>query len=295
MARRVRRAVVPAAGRGTRMLPATKAVPKELLPVVDKPIVQYVIEELAAVGVEEIVVVVSEGKEAIEAHFAADHQLVAELRSQGKVREAESVDAIGKGVALRFIQQIGPYGNGTPVRCARPYVEDGPFFVAWGDDFFSATPSRAAQLLATYQEFDAPVLAAVHTTRPDDRNRYAFIGGPEVAPGVYRVETLIEKPGDRAPSNIGIVSGLLLTPDVFEPLERIGPGRGGEIWLMDAVAQLAAERPVYARVIADGKYHDCGNRLDYLLTNVELALKDPTLGPALAESLRTLLEVHRGG
>jgi UTP--glucose-1-phosphate uridylyltransferase len=289
--KKITKVVIPAAGFGTRFLPYTKASPKEMLPIVDKPVIQYVIEEAVDAGIKDVIIVTGSNKRAIEDHFDNPSlDLVKNLTDGGKLAFLEELNRIANMANFVYIRQKGPYGNATPIKVAKSLVKDEPFLVLWGDEFAVATPSRAKQLISTYEKYNAPVLGGMITTKPDDANKYGYVKGVEVEKGVWRVESLVEKPGPgNEPSNLAIVMNYLLTPDIFPILENQKPGKGGEYYLPEAINELAQQRPVYAIEVKDAKYYDTGNKLEYMKTTIDLALKREDIGPALKEFIKTLL------
>ena len=287
--KKIRKAVIPAAGFGTRFLPATKAMPKEMLPIVDKPVIQYVVEEAVASGIEDIIIVTGCHKRAVEDHFDYPFELVERLREAGKTKELEEVERIAGMANFIYIRQKGTYGNGTPIKLAREIIGNEPFIVLFGDDFIYSDPPRAKQLIDTYNYYGGSVLACINAPRPEDKDRYGFIGGDMVAPGVIQVDKLVEKPGrDTAPSNIASVSGYLLTPSIFPILENLRPGKGGEIWLADAINILMKQEAIYGCIIKNGKYYDTGNKLEYIKANLDFALKREDMKDGLKEYLKGL-------
>lgn len=289
--RRVRKAVIPAAGFGTRFLPITKAMPKEMLPVVDKPIIQHVVEEAVDAGIEDIVIVTGWHKRAIENHFDEPFELAERLRQAGKTTELEEVRRIANLANFIYIRQKGPMGNATPIANARQIINDEPFLVLWGDDFIEATPSRTSQLLAAYERYGGSILSAIRTSDPEDAKRYGFAAGPEIEPGVIRVEKLIEKPGPkRRPSEFAIVSGYLFGPEFYTALDRVKPKAGEEFTYIDVLNELIKEHPVYALEIKDGHYYDTGNKLEYIKANIDFALKRPDIGEQLRDYIKDLAQ-----
>lgn len=269
---KIRKAIIPAAGYGTRFLPMTKASPKEMLPIIDKPIIQYIVEEAVASGIEDIILVTGYNKRAIEDHF--DHCLELEnyLEKTGKDEQLEEVRKIARMANFIYIRQKGPYGTGTPILNAAPIIGDEPFVVLWGDDFIHSDPPRTQQLIEVYHKFKGPVISLVKT---DDKgtNKYGIADAALIKDNVYRINKLIEKPGpEKAPSRLASVSGFLLTPDIFPILENLQPGKGGEFWLNDAMDQLGEKRDFYGCLIKNGQYYDTGNKLEYLKANVEFGL-----------------------
>ncbi len=276
---KISKVVIPAAGFGTRFLPQTKAMPKEMLPIVDKPVIQYVVEEAVAAGIEDVIIVTGSNKRAIEDHFdAPDEDLLKNLTQGNKTHLIDEVKKISEMANFIYLRQKGPYGNATPIRSAKHLVENEPFLVLWGDDFVIAQPSRTQQMLEAYEKYQATILCGIITENKEDTKKYAFVDGKDLGNGIWEVKHLMEKPGpDKAPSNLAIVSGWLLTPDIFPILDSQKPGKGGEYYLPEAVDVLAQNKPVYAVVIKNGKFYDTGNKLEYLKTVVDLALQHPDI------------------
>lgn len=287
MARKVRKAVIPAAGLGTRLLPATKAVPKEMLPVVDKPVIQYIVEEAAASGIEQVVIVVSRGKQPLEDHFDRHFELEYRLKQAGKTALLEAVVKAATLVEVVFVRQPEPLGNGHAVLCARDVVGNEPFAMMWGDDLVDAEVPCLTQLLGVYERYDASVLAAIRVPRAD-WNKYGMIAGEAIDERTYRVRSIIEKPSiEESPSDIGNVKGSVLTPEIFEILAHTPPKKGGEIWLVDAIHSLISIQPVYAYVF-EGRRYDAGNALEFIKANIEMALARPDLRAPLQQYLKEL-------
>lgn len=284
MAAPVRKVIIPVAGYGTRFLPATKAQPKEMLPIVDKPILQYIVEEAVASGVEDIILVTSTTKRAVEDHFDRSSELEAWLSKQGKTESLNEIKKIAELANFVFLRQKGPYGNGTPILNARHLIGDEPFAVIWGDEpIFSAVP-RLKQLIAVYEKYRGPVVTG-YEVDDEGTNRYGIIKSHLLEGNVYQVDDIVEKPGPQAaPSRLASLGGYILTPDIFDLLARATPGRGGEVWLVDAIAKLRKTRSVYACKI-EGTYYDVGSKLGWLQANVALALQHPEL----KEPFRTFL------
>ncbi len=283
------KAVIPAAGFGTRFLPQTKAMPKEMLPIVDKPVIQYVVEEAVSAGIQDVVIVTGWHKRAIEDHFDYPFELEKRLQEWGKDNLTDMVRKIADMANFVYIRQKGPYGNATPIKSAEHLMKDEPFLVLWGDDFMIATPSRSQQLIEAYQTYESTILCGIVTEKPEDGDRYAFVDGEDLGNGVWKVNRLIEKPGKgKAPSKLAVVSGYVLTPQIFPILKSQKPGRGGEYYLPEAIDTLAQEHPVYAVEIKNGKYYDTGNKLEYMKTVVDLALKHPEINGEFKEYLRSL-------
>ena len=288
MAQKIRKAVIPAAGYGTRFLPATKAMPKEMLPIVDKPIIQYVVEEAVAAGIEEIVIVTGWNKRSIEDHFDFPYALERYLRDVGKDKQAEEVRSIANMATFVYVRQKGPYGNGTPVLNARLVIGDEPFAVLWGDEFIHSDPPRLKQMMDVWDTYGKANISAVRV--PESAvEKYGIADVSDVAPNVFKINALVEKPKvGEAPSNLAAHGAYIMPPRLFEILEKTPLGKGGELWLADAISQLAKEEDVYAVEIQNGKYYDTGNKLEYLKTVVEFGLKHPELNDDFRDFLKGL-------
>jgi len=292
----VRKAVIPAAGFGTRFLPATKSLPKEMLPVVDKPVIQYIIEEAVASGLRDVILITGWNKRAIEDHFDYNFELEYQLLHSGKQSIYQELRDISDMAHFVYVRQKTQLGNGHAVLCARHIIEaDEPFVVLWGDDFIDATPPRVRQLIDVHERYQSSVLSVIRTESPEDANRYGFVVGEEVEPGLVRVREIVEKPGaGNAPSDMAMVSGCVLNPGIMDALEQVQPGVGGEIWLVDAINHLLSRQVVYACEIRNGRYYDCGNKLEYLKANLDFALRRPDLAPGLLDYLRQIVSLSDG-
>jgi UTP--glucose-1-phosphate uridylyltransferase len=285
---KIRKAVIPAAGFGTRFLPQTKAMPKEMLPIVDKPVIQYVVEELVASGITDIVIVTGWHKRAIEDHFDYPFELITLLEQQKKYELLEEVKRTAGLANFIYIRQKGPYGNGTPVLCAKSIMGNEPFVAIWGDEFIYADPPRTKQCIDVYEKYGDPVISAVRVPK-EDVSRYGIVDAVNVENNVWQIKKLLEKPEVHdAPSNLAAHGCYVLTPDIFPVLETLGPGRGGEVWLTDAIKELMKTRPVYACEVKDAKYYDTGNKLEYLKTVIEFALTHKELNGQFRAYLRSL-------
>lgn len=285
---KVRKAVIPAAGFGTRFLPQTKAMPKEMLPIVDKPVIQYVVEELVNSGITDIVIVTGWHKRAIEDHFDYPNELIQMLEEQKKHELLDEVKRTAELANFIYIRQKGPYGNGTPVLCAKQVIGDEPFVAIWGDEFIYAKPPRAKQCIEVFEKYGDPVISAVRVPK-DDVSRYGIVDAKNIEKNIWQIQKLIEKPSvDEAPSNLAAHGCYVLTPDIFEILEGLAPGKGGEVWLTDAIKILMKSRPVYACEVVNGKYYDTGNKLEYLKTVVEFALAHKDLNGEFRDYLKSL-------
>lgn len=293
--KKITKAIIPAAGFGTRFLPQTKAMPKEMLPVVDKPVIQYVVEELVEAGITDIVMVTGYHKRTIEDHFdAPSMDLVENLKMGGEKKKPflDAVEKISKMANFIYVRQKGPYGNGTPLINARPIIGNEPFIYAFSDDFIVAEPSRFKQMIEIYKEFGCSVLGSIKITKDEDYSRYGMAGGKEVRPGLIDVQTVIEKPGkEKAPSDLAIVSGYLFTPDIFDYLDEVTANLkpGEELYYNDALKLMLRDgKKVLASEIKNGKYYDTGNKLEYLKTVVEFALKREDIGHEFRTYLKSL-------
>ena len=291
--KKIRKAVIPAAGFGTRFLPQTKAMPKEMLPIVDKPVIQYVVEEAVNSGIEDVVVVTGALKRAIEDHFDKPNaELIANLEAGGKTKLIEQTNKISDMANFIYVRQKGPYGNGTPVLAAQSVIEDEPFAVLWGDEFIYSKPPRLQQMIDVYEKYGGIVISGVRIEHKEDVSRYgiADITPVEGEDKVFRIKQIIEKPdANSAPSNLATHGAYIFPSEIFGALKRIQPGKGGEIWLVDAINLLASEgMPVYAVEIQHGKYYDTGNKLEYMKTVVELALEHPDINGEFRDFLKNL-------
>lgn len=295
--KKVRKAIIPAAGFGTRFLPATKASPKEMLPIVDKPVIQYVVEDAISAGIEDIIIVTGYSKRSIEDHFDHHYELESRLEEAQKDAALAEVRNIARMANFIYIRQKGPTGNATPIWNARHIIGDEPFLVLWGDDFFDATPTRAQQLVAAYEEHGgSAILSSVRTNKLEDYKRYGFALGQEESDGLLRVDSLIEKPGSPINSEHAVVSGTLFEPSIFDAIERTmadheARGDTSEVVYTEALNILLKEKHTcFALEIKDGTYFDCGNKLEYLKTVVTFGLKHPDLKEDLEEFLRTVID-----
>lgn len=286
--KKVRKAIIPAAGFGTRFLPATKAMPKEMLPIVDKPIIQYVVEEAVAAGIEDIIIVTGWHKRTIEDHFDYPFELEKRLEQAGKHEQAEEVRKIAELANFIYIRQKGTYGNGTPVLNARQVVGDEPFAVLWGDEFIYSNPPRLKQMMDAWEKYGVPNISAVRVPETSV-DRYGIADVADVAPNVFKINRMVEKPAvGTAPSNLAAHGAYIMPPRIFEILAEAKPGKGGEIWLPEAVDKLAHEQDVYAIEIQNGKYYDTGNKLEYLKAVVDFGLMHEDLRQEFTGYLKNL-------
>ncbi len=283
----VRKAVFPAAGLGTRFLPATKSLPKEMLPLVDKPIIQYGVEEAVGSGIGDIVIVTGRGKSAIEDHFDVSFELEYLLEARGQKALLEAVRAISDKVNVAYIRQSQALGLGHAVLRSRDLVGDEAFAVVLADDVIVAPTPCLAQLLAIHRTFRAPVMAVMEVP-PEQSPAYGMVQAEQLSERVFRVRDLVEKPkaGD-SPSNLAIIGRYVLTPRIFDSLACVGPGAGSEIQLTDGLKHMLRETPLYAYKF-EGTRYDAGDKLGFLKATVELALRRPDLGPGFRDYLRAL-------
>ncbi len=291
MAKPITKVIIPAAGFGTRFLPQTKAMPKEMLPIVDKPVIQYVVEEAVMSGIKDIIIVTGANKRAIEDHFdAPDEDLTKNLIQGEKHHLLQEVEKISRMANFIYIRQKGPYGNGTPVLSADPVIENEPFAVLWGDEFIHSNPPRLAQMIKVHEKLGGVVISGVKIEKKEDLKRYGIADLDHVEGNIYKIKQIIEKPDpETAPSNIATHGGYILPPDIFPALRSIKPGKGGEIWLVDAINFLKEQGvPVYTVVIEQGKYYDTGNKLEYMKTVVERALQHPDINGEFRAFLKSL-------
>lgn len=286
---KITKAVIPAAGFGTRFLPQTKAMPKEMLPIVDKPVIQYVVEEIVASGITDIVMITGWHKRSIEDHFDYPFELEKRLEEAGKEKELAEVRRIADMANFIYIRQKGPYGNATPVLCAKNVIGNEPFVVIWGDEFIYAKPPRLKQMIDVYEEYGLPVISGVRINERKDLVRYGIADIKQVKDNVYQVLDIVEKPDPKhAPSNLAAIGAYILPPEIFPIIENLVPGRGGELWLPEAIDQLLKIEKVLICEIRNGKYYDTGNKFEYLKTVIEFALRHPDLNGDLKKYLKNL-------
>jgi UTP--glucose-1-phosphate uridylyltransferase len=289
----IRKVVFPAAGLGTRFLPATKAQPKEMLVLVDKPVIQYGVEEAVQSGVSNIVIVTGRGKNAIEDHFDVAVELESFLEQRGKTEQLEEVRQITRQINVAYVRQGEPLGLGHAVLTTSPLVGNEPFAVILGDDVIDATPPALRQMIDVYERLDGPVLAVERVPR-EQVSSYGVVAiddSADLGRGVHRITDLVEKPRlEEAPSNLAIIGRYILTPDIFAELEKISADRTGEIQLTNGLRELLKKRPIYACEI-DGVRHDTGNKLGFLKALVYFALKRPELAAPFRTYLEKTLEL----
>ncbi len=278
---KITKALIPAAGFGTRFLPQTKAMPKEMLPIVDKPVIQYVVEEIVNSGIETVVVVTGANKRAIEDHFDEPNEELVQMLVEGNKTEAlEEINKISQMANFIYVRQKGPYGNGTPVLAGEAVIGNEPFAVVWGDEFILANPPRLAQMMEVHEKYGGIVISGVRIEKKEDLKRYGIAEIEPVEGNVYKIKSIVEKPEpDEAPSNLATHGAYILPPEIFDALREVQPGKGGEIWLVDAINLLHSRGvPLYAVEIQNAKYYDTGNKLEYMKTVVDLAKDHPEIG-----------------
>ncbi|CEP47974.1 UTP--glucose-1-phosphate uridylyltransferase [[Clostridium] sordellii] len=285
MKKRVRKAIIPAAGLGTRFLPATKSQPKEMLPIVDKPTLQYIIEEAVNSGIEEILIVTGRSKKSIEDHFDRSIELELELEQKGKLDMLKIVQDISNMVDIYFIRQKEPKGLGHAIYCAKSFVGDEPFAVLLGDDIVDSEKPCLKQLIGAYDEYNTSILG-VQEVAKENTDKYGILDVKHIEDRVYKVNDMVEKPKvEEAPSNIAILGRYIITPAIFEILENQKPGKGGEIQLTDALKTLGEHEAIYAYNF-EGKRYDVGDKLGFLKATVDYALKRPELKSDFIEFLK---------
>lgn len=291
------KAIIAAAGFGTRFLPQTKAMPKEMMPLIDKPIIQYVVEELVEAGISDIIIVGSSNKRAIEDHFDLPNEdLLNNLRAGGDKKKPllQQIEDIANMANFIYLRQKGPYGNATPVQCAAHLIGNEPFIYTFADDFFVAKPGRTKQLIETYTKFNGSVLACKKMLADDEYDRYGVVAGGEADDTTLKVDKFVEKPGkENAPSDFASVSGYLLTPEVFEYIDRASSAfeGAGELMLQPIMQQMIDDGySVYAREITNGQFYDTGDKLEYLKTVIDFGLEHPRLGAPLRAHLEQRLD-----
>jgi UTP--glucose-1-phosphate uridylyltransferase len=282
---KVRKAVFPAAGFGTRFLPATKAIPKEMLPVVDKPLIQYTVEEAKASGLEEGIIVTGMGKSAIEDHFDTSFELELLLKEKGRKKTLGMIEQVSGLMHYAYTRQKKPLGLGHAILCTKNLVGNEPFAVFLGDDIIVAKVPAMKQMLRVFKKYSASILAVQRVPR-SQAHLYGIIKAKQVSPRVYRVIDLMEKP-KRPPSNLAIIGRYILTPEIFDAIEGTRPGRGGEIQLTDGIKSLMKSQEVYAYEF-EGDRFDAGDKLGFLKANIALALKRPEIRRAVKKFLKEL-------
>lgn len=284
----IKKAILPAGGLGTRFLPATKASPKEMLPIVDKPMIQYAVEEAQACGIDEFIIITGKHKRAIEDHFDSAFKLEESLKKSGKEGLLEEINRLNQ-LNFAYIRQREALGLGHALYCAAPFVKDEPFAVLLSDDIIDPGEHLLSEMINLHREFEAPILA-LEKVPVSEIHRYGVISGEKQRDNIYKINGLVEKPlPSHAPSDMAIIGRYILTADIFPVLERVEPGKGGEIQLTDALAILLQNRPIYGYLFT-GKRYDAGDKLGYLKATVDLALKTPQVSAQFQEYLLGKIE-----
>lgn len=273
---KIRKAVIPAAGLGTRFLPATKAIPKEMVPLVDKPTLQYIVEEAAASGIEDILIITGRTKRAIEDHFDKSYELETELEKSGKLDYLDTLQKISNLANIHYVRQKEAKGLGHAIYCAKFFAENEPFAVLLGDDVVDSEKPCLAQMIEQYEACGSSILG-VQTVPDSETSKYGIVSGEQIGDRLYKVSDMVEKPAPgTAPSNVAVLGRYIITPDIFRCLENTTPGAGGEIQLTDALRQLAKKEEMFAYDFV-GRRYDVGSKQGYLEASVEFALKRPDL------------------
>ena len=289
MKKTVKKAIIPAAGLGTRFLPATKSQPKEMLPIVDKPTLQYIIEEAINSGIEEILIITGRNKKSIEDHFDKSVELELELQQKGKTEMLEMVQEISNMVNIHYIRQKEPKGLGHAIHCAKSFIGDEPFAVLLGDDIVDSDTPCLKQLIDAYDEYKTSILG-VQEVAKEDTDKYGILDCKYIEDRVYKVKDMVEKPSvEEAPSNIAILGRYIITPAIFEILENQAPGKGGEIQLTDALKTLASHEAIYAYNF-EGRRYDVGDKLGFLEATIDFALKRDNLKDGLMNYMKNVVE-----
>ncbi len=287
----IKKAIIPAAGWGTRFLPITKAIPKEMLPIVDKPIIQYVVEEAVIAGIQDIIIVTGWQKRAIEDYFDNLFELEKYLEKNNKKKELSQIKKIAQLANFIYIRQKGKhYGNAIPVLAGKNIIGREPFVVLWGDEFISAQPPRLIQMLDVYEKYKGAIISAVQIETKDHVSRYGIADIEMVEENIFKIKKIVEKPlPAEAPSNLATHGAYILPPEIFDIIKNLKPGKSGEIWLVDAINELIRKNfPVYACKIKNGKYYDTGNKLEYLKTVIDFSLQRQEFSEELKKYLKNL-------
>ncbi len=280
------KAVIPAAGLGTRLLPWTKVIPKEMLPVGDKPAIQYVVEECVASGIKDIIIVTSYHKRAIEDYFDYSPELERFLKQQGKTEKLKEVRRVAEMANFIFVRQKGPYGNATPVISAQKAVGDEPFAVLWGDQFFVAQPPRLKQCLDVFEQYQTSLVSGIKAQGDEFYKRGICDLGKQLQKGIFELKGIVEKPGpEKAPSNLAAYGTYVFTPEIFKHLDQLKPGKDKELWLVDAISALCKKSQVLAVELKKAHLYDVGNKLNYYMTVLDFVLEDKEVGQEIKQYL----------
>lgn len=284
----IRKIVIPVAGYGTRFLPFTKAMPKEMLPIIDTPVIQYVVEEAVASGITDIILVTSSNKRPIEDHFDTNSELETWLEKQGKEEQLEQVRRISNMANFTYVRQKGPYGNATPVANVAHLIGNEPFAVMWGDEIFSGPRPRLRQMMDIFDQHGDPVISLIPTDDEGTKKFGIIESAGEISQGVHRIKRIIEKPGpEKAPSRLAAIGSYILTPDIFDILKTLKQGHAGEYFLPDAIQGLLEKRPIYGCEL-EGDWLDTGSKMGWLKANLMMALKRPDLAEQVKDMLHSL-------
>lgn len=275
---KITKAIIPVGGFGTRFLPATKAQPKEMLPIVDKPVIQYVVEEAVAAGIKDIILITGQNKRAIEDHFDRNFELEYRLKQQKKDKVLNEVASISNLANFVYVRQKTPLGDGHAILCAKELIKKEPIAVLFGDDIVDSKTPCVKQLVNAYQKYQDPIIAIMPVEKKDV-SRYGIVDAVKTETRTYQIKSLIEKPEpEKAPSNLAIVGKYIITPEVISALEEVKPAKDGEIRLIDGFRKLIKKRSIYAYEF-EGKRYDCGNKLEFLKASIAFALKHPEISP----------------
>ncbi len=288
---KVTKAVIPVAGFGTRFLPQTKAMPKEMLPIVDKPIIQILVEELVSAGIKDVVLVTGLHKRAIEDHFDTHPELESLLSENGKNEILQEIQKISSLANFIYVRQKGPYGNATPILNATKVTGNEPFIVCWGDEFILSKPGMGEQLISAHEKYGGVILGSIRTENPEDGSRFGFAEGEEIGDGIIKVKRIVEKPGiGKAPSSLATVAGFLFTPDIAHYLEKVvGSVTGREPNYIDAVTLMIEDKKeVFAMEFKNARYYDTGSKIGYLKSVVDFGLKHEDLKDEFAQHLKKI-------
>jgi len=286
----IKKVVIPAAGWGTRFLPETKSIPKEMLPIIDRPVIEYVVKEAISAGIKDIIIITGFYKRAIEDYFDKSFELEEHLRKSNKLQELKEIQDISRLANFIYIRQKRElYGNGIPVLSAEPAVGNEPFVVMWGDEFIKAEPPRLTQMIEAYKKHPGVVISSLRIPE-NEVSKYGIVDIEPVEENVSKKKRIVENPSpEEAPSNLAALGAYILPPEIFDIIRHLKPGKNGEIWLTDAINVLIKEHyPVYSCEIKGGKYYDMGNKLSYLKAVIEFVLKRPEFSQSLKDYLKSL-------
>lgn len=288
--KKVRKAVLPVAGFGTRFLPATKAQPKEMLPIIDKPTIQYIVEEMVESGIEQIILVTSGDKRAIEDHFDHNSNLENHLQSQNKLDRLEQVKQISEMAEFVYVRQKGPYGNGTPIKNVEHIVGDEPFVYAFGDDIVKSEIPLAKQMIDIYNQKNAMVVATQEVDH-DEVGKYGVLDVEKIDDKTYQVKDLVEKPLPKdAPSDLVVTGRYIFTPDIFGAIEETELGKGGELYITDAIDILLSQGKKLYACKYEGKYYDCGNKTEFIKAIIDFSLERPEMSEKIKKHIKNILQ-----